>query len=99
MATITILRNANKYSDNPEIRNTGKKGRLTRMFEKSRNITALWEKAVVKPSKVDSAIHLAGRDKKLVDIANYGYNKGKATTNTVRAKERRQMGCRELVRV
>lgn len=99
MATITILRNANKYSDSPKIRHTGKKGRLTRMFEKSRNITALWEKAVVKPSKVDSAIHLAGREKKTVDIANYNCSKGKATINTVRAKERRQMGCRELVKV
>ncbi|THA11301.1 hypothetical protein [Rodentibacter pneumotropicus] len=99
MATITILRNANKYSDSPEIRNTGKKGRLTRMFEKSRNITARWEKAVVKPSKVDSAIRLAGREKKPVDIANYNCSKGKATANTVRVKERRQMGYRELVRI
>lgn len=94
MATITIL----KRPGETKARNIGQKGRKTRMFEKSRKMTALWEKAVVKPSKVDSAIHLAGREKKPVDIANYGYNKGKATTNTVRAKERRQMGCRELVR-
>lgn len=95
MATITIL----KRPGETKARNIGPKGRETRMFEKSRNITALWEKAVVKLSKVDSAIYLAGRDKKPVDIANYNCSKGKATTNTVRAKERRQMGCRELVRL
>ncbi|TGZ98761.1 hypothetical protein [Rodentibacter pneumotropicus] len=99
MATITILRNTKKYSDSPEIRNTGKKGRLTRMFEKSRKMTALWEKAVVKPSKVDSAIRLAGREKKLIDVANYNCVKGKATTNTVRAKEKRRMSVRELIRI
>ncbi|OOF62070.1 hypothetical protein [Rodentibacter pneumotropicus] len=50
-------------------------------------------------SKVQSAINLAVREKKPVDIANYNCVKGKATTNTVRAKQKRQMGCRELVRV
>ncbi|OOF84631.1 hypothetical protein BKG93_06855 [Rodentibacter ratti] len=99
MAKIIVRRNAKKYSNNPEIRNDGKAGRLTRMFEKSRKMTALWEKTIVKPSKVDSAINLAGREKKTVDIANYHCVKGKATTNTVRAKQKRQMGCRELVRI
>ncbi|OOF53589.1 hypothetical protein [Rodentibacter genomosp. 2] len=99
MTKVTILRNANKYSDSPKIRNAGKAGRLSRMFEKSRKITALWEKAVVKPSKVDSAISLAGREKKLIDVANYHCTKGKAKSTMVRATQKRQMGCRELVRV
>ncbi|OOF68317.1 hypothetical protein [Rodentibacter caecimuris] len=99
MTKVTILRSANKYSDSPEIRHTGKKGRLSRMFEKSRKITALWEKAVAKSSKVDSAINLASREKKLIDVANYHCVKGKIKSGQVRAKERRQMGCRELVRV
>ncbi|WP_077474660.1 hypothetical protein [Rodentibacter trehalosifermentans] len=95
MATIKNL----KGEEIAEIRIFGKKkvGRIARMFEKSRNITSLWEKAVVKPSKVDSAINLAGREKKLIDVANYHCIKGKVKSTMVRAKERRQMGCRELV--
>ncbi|MCQ9123155.1 hypothetical protein, partial [Rodentibacter caecimuris] len=56
---------------------------------------------IAKPigNKVEKAINLAGRDKKLIDIANYNYVKGKIKSGQVRAKERRQMGCRELVRV
>ncbi|MCQ9120985.1 hypothetical protein BKG95_02495 [Rodentibacter pneumotropicus] len=95
MATITILGKPGET----KARNIGQKGRLIRMFEKSRKMTALWEKAIVKPSKVDSAIRLADRDKKLVDIANYNCSKGKVKFGQVRAKERRQMGCRELVRI
>lgn len=95
MATIKNL----KGEEITEIRHTGKKGRIARMFEKSRKMTALWEKAVVKPSKVDSAISLSCRETKLIDIANYNYSRGKTTTNTVRAKQKRQMGCRELVRI
>lgn len=98
MIKIIIKRTANKYCYTDKVRNIGKAGRKLRMFEKSRKMVELWEKAVVKPSKVDSAISLAGREKKLVDIANYSCCKGKVFTNTVRAKERRQMGCRELVR-
>ncbi|NBH76304.1 hypothetical protein BKG95_03685 [Rodentibacter pneumotropicus] len=94
MAKITILGKPGKTKP----QEIGKKGRQARMFEKSRKMTALWEKAVVKPSAVDTAINLAHRDKKLIDIANYHCVKGKATTNTVRAKQKRQMGCRELVR-
>ncbi|OOF39059.1 hypothetical protein BKK47_07525 [Rodentibacter mrazii] len=95
MATITILGKPGEI----KARNIGPKGREARMFEKSRKITALWEKAVVKPSKVDSAINLAGRDKKLVDIANYSCVKGRVKSNMVRATQKRQMGCRELVRI
>ncbi|THA16175.1 hypothetical protein [Rodentibacter pneumotropicus] len=94
MAKITILGKPGKTKP----QEIGKKGRQARMFEKSRKMTALWEKAVVKPSAVDSAINLAGREKKLVDIANYNCIKGRVKSNIVRAKERRQMGCRELVR-
>ncbi len=95
MAKITILGKPGKTKP----QEIGKKGRQARMFEKSRKMTALWEKVVVKPSAVDSAINLAGRDKKLIDIANYNCVKGKIKSGQVRVKERRQMGCRELVRI
>lgn len=70
-------------------------------FKRAKRIAQKQNALTAKPksSRVEKAISLAGREKKPVDIANYGYNKGKTTTNTVRAKERRQMGCRELVRI
>ncbi|OOF48706.1 hypothetical protein BKK54_10360 [Rodentibacter genomosp. 1] len=97
MATIKNL----KGEEITTVRPFGKKkiGRIARIREKSRKMAELWEKAVVKPSKVDSAINLAGRDKKLIDVANYHCTKGKIKSGQVRAKERRQIGCRELVRV
>ncbi|THA18037.1 hypothetical protein D3M76_00265, partial [Rodentibacter pneumotropicus] len=70
----------------------GKKGRQARMFEKSRKMTALWEKVVVKPSAVDSAINLAVRDKKLIDIANYNCVKGKIKSGKAKDNERQQKG-------
>ena len=68
--------------------------RAKRIAQKQNALTAK-----SKSSRVEKAISLAGREKKTVDITNYGYNKGKATTNTIRAKDRRQTGCRELVRI
>ncbi|HDR1938447.1 TPA: hypothetical protein QB655_002073 [Pasteurella multocida] len=35
--------------------------------------------------------------KKLSDIANYNCNKGQSGVNTVRAVQKRRLGCRELV--
>ncbi|MDC4235630.1 hypothetical protein [Pasteurella multocida] len=49
MATITILNRPGET----KARNIGPKGRETRMFEKSRKMTTLWEKAVVRPTTVD----------------------------------------------
>ncbi|MCR1838693.1 hypothetical protein NSA18_12485 [Pasteurella caecimuris] len=54
-------------------------------------------------SKVQSAVNFSEfssfiKSRKPIDIANYHCTKGKATTNTVRAKQKRQMSCRELVR-
>ncbi|HHW7447900.1 TPA: hypothetical protein ACU16Q_002172 [Pasteurella multocida] len=93
MATITILNRPGET----KARNIGPKGRETRMFEKSRKMTALWEKAVVRPTTVDKAINLAKREKKLTDIANYNCNRGQSSVNTVRAVQKRRLGCRELV--
>ncbi|HII3686048.1 TPA: hypothetical protein ACY36Y_002203 [Pasteurella multocida] len=96
MTKITI-RNGNKYIESKNIREIGKKGRQARMFEKSRKMTTLWEKAVVRPTAVDKAISLAQREKKLTDVANYNCNKGQSSVNTVRAVQKRRLGCRELI--
>ncbi|OOF56175.1 hypothetical protein BKK56_04120 [Rodentibacter genomosp. 2] len=70
-------------------------------FKRAKRIALKQSALMAKPkgSRVEKAISLAGREKKLVDIANYNCVKGKVKSNMVRAKERRQMGCRELVRV
>lgn len=70
-------------------------------FKRAKRIAQKQSALTAKPksSRVEKAISLASREKKPVDIANYNYSKGKTTTNTVRAKQKRQMGCRELVRV
>lgn len=104
MTKVRVLRNPEKFSSNPEIRDTGKHGRKARMFEKSRKITALWEKAAIKPSKVESAVNFAElsafvKSRKPVEITRHGYHKGKTSIHTIHAKEKRRMGVRELVRV
>ncbi|MCX2960334.1 hypothetical protein [Rodentibacter caecimuris] len=70
-------------------------------FKRAKRITQKQSALMAKPkgSRVEKAISLAGREKKLVDIANYNCIKGKVKSGQVRAKERRQMGCRELVRI
>ncbi|OOF37040.1 hypothetical protein BKK47_11325 [Rodentibacter mrazii] len=70
-------------------------------FKRAKRIALKQSALMAKPkgSRVEKAISLAGRDKKLIDVANYHCTKGKVKSNMVRAKERRQMGCRELVRI
>ncbi|WND48711.1 hypothetical protein [Pasteurella multocida] len=43
-------------------------------------------------------IDVSVKAKKLTDIANYNCNKGKLDVNTVRAVQKRRLGCRELIR-
>ena len=95
MTKITILRTGNSKSPVPKL--TGKAGRIARLRQKSQHITSLWEKCVKRPTKVDIALNGTVREKKLVDIANYRCNKGKTSAYTVRAKQKRQCGVRELI--
>ncbi|OOF58301.1 hypothetical protein [Rodentibacter genomosp. 2] len=70
-------------------------------FKRAKRIALKQSALMAKPkgSRVEKAISLAGREKKLVDIANYHCIKGKAKSTMVRAIQKRQMGCRELVRI
>lgn len=89
--TMIIQRHAGqKYCEKAEVRQLGKAGRLARFFAKnSKPKSAL--------SKVERACSVPVKTKPLVDVANYNFNKGKKTPYTVRAKEKRTCGCRELI--
>lgn len=89
--TMIIQRHAGqKYCDKPEIRQLGKAGRLARFFAKN-------PKPKSALSKVERACSVPVKTKPLIDVANYNYLKGKKTPHTVRAKEKRVCGCRELI--
>lgn len=64
--------------------------RLNRFF-------ARYKKPKSDLSKVQLACMGSPRPKKLVDVASYNCNKGKKTAHTIRAKEKRVCGCRELI--
>lgn len=89
--TMIIQRHAGqKYCEKAEVRQLGKAGRLARLYAKNQK-----PKSTI--SKVDMACLTQARTKPLIDIANYRYNKGKVTHHTVRTKENRVCGCRELI--
>lgn len=91
MINIIIKRKTGqKYCDKPKVRELGKAGRDTRRFAKN-------PKPKSALSKVERACIAPVKTKPLIDVANYNYLKGKKTPYTVRAKEKRVCGCRELI--
>ncbi|QLB21598.1 hypothetical protein A6B43_00375 [Vespertiliibacter pulmonis] len=79
-----------KYCEKTEVRELGAAGRKVRRFAKNRK-----PKSTL--SKVERACSVPVKTKPLIDVANYNFNKGKKTPHTVRAKEKRTCGCRELI--
>ncbi|MDP8051030.1 hypothetical protein QJU23_01160 [Pasteurella atlantica] len=97
MAKVIIKRSADKFSNKKDIRLKGKAGRKTRMFQKSRKIENLWQKAIVKPSKVDSVLSMVSTKKVIRDVTLPKKHYKQSHIPTATAKQKRCCGHRDLI--
>ncbi|MFD1806179.1 hypothetical protein ACFSAV_07345 [Pasteurella oralis] len=75
--------------------------KVSKMLKQAKRIAEKQSKLTAKkmPNRVNKAlIDVPVKAKKLSNIANYNCNKGKLGVNTVRAVQKRRLGCRELIR-
>ncbi|HDR1056954.1 TPA: hypothetical protein QB333_001732 [Pasteurella multocida] len=74
--------------------------KVSKMLKQAKRIAEKQSKLTAKkmPNRVNKAlIDVPVKAKKLTDIANYNCNRGQLGVNTVRAVQKRRLGCRELV--
>ncbi|MDX3962852.1 hypothetical protein QWT90_11710 [Pasteurella multocida] len=74
--------------------------KVSKMLKQAKRLGERQAKLTAKktPNRVNKAlIDVPVKAKKLTDIANYNCNKGQSGVNTVRAVQKRRLGCRELV--